>query len=154
MTIELTAQDEAWLSAEAARQGLSPDEIVRKILGESRQMPEAVPPPGPVVSAKNAAAIAWLDKRLAEEATNNPEEIRKAQDELDELKRNMNANRTAAGEEHLALRLLRMRPDERSVILAAAAAKAGPLYEADMQRPWEERELTAFSEFDEPIHEP
>ncbi|HET6382964.1 MAG TPA: hypothetical protein VFJ58_06190 [Armatimonadota bacterium] len=57
------------------------------------------------------------------------------------------------GQEPLAIRLARMQPEERASILTAAAERAAPLYEADLARPWDERELTAFSEFDEPVHE-
>ena len=52
----------------------------------------------PVIDAKNAAAIAYLDRRLKEEATDDPEEIRKSEEEYEELKRNLNANRAATGE--------------------------------------------------------
>jgi len=50
------------------------------------------------VDAKNATAIAYFRRRLKEEATNNPEEIRKAEGELAEFKHNINANREATGE--------------------------------------------------------
>ena len=46
----------------------------------------------------NDDAIAYLDRKLKEEATDDPEEIRKAEEELAEFKRNMNANREATGE--------------------------------------------------------
>lgn len=50
--------------------------------------------PDPVkVSAKNAAAIAYLNQRIAEEATDDPEEIRKANAEVQELMENLNRNR-------------------------------------------------------------
>jgi len=47
------------------------------------------PPPG--------RGAAYLRARLAEEATDDPEEIRKAQEELDEFKRSMNATRKEGG---------------------------------------------------------
>ena len=52
----------------------------------------------PVLGAKNAAAIAYFERRLKEEATDDPEELRNAEEELAEFKRNMNANREATGE--------------------------------------------------------
>ena len=55
----------------------------------------------PEVSAKNAAAIAYLKQRIAEEATNNSEEIRKADAEVNELMGNLNRNRIEAGERSL-----------------------------------------------------
>ncbi len=42
--------------------------------------------------------IALLKSWLEEDATDDPEEIRQAEEELREFKRNMNANRAATGE--------------------------------------------------------
>ena len=47
---------------------------------------------------QRAAAIALLQSWLENERTDDPEEIRKAEEELEEFKRNMNANRAATGE--------------------------------------------------------
>lgn len=55
----------------------------------------------PEVSAKNAAAIAYLKQQIAEEATNNSEEIRKADAEVNELMGNL--NRVDSGEMSLIL---------------------------------------------------
>ena len=52
----------------------------------------------PLLDPKAAAAIAWLNQRIAEDATDDPEEIREADEEVAELKRNLNANRAATGE--------------------------------------------------------
>lgn len=54
--------------------------------------------PEPVLDAKAKAAIAYLKRKLQEDYTDDPEEIRKAEEELAEFKRNMNANREATGE--------------------------------------------------------
>ena len=54
---------------------------------------EAAPLPDP----KNAASIALLKSWIAQAPT-DPEEIRAAEEELREFKRNMNANRAATGE--------------------------------------------------------
>ena len=51
----------------------------------------------PKVSAKNAAAIAYLKQRIAKDATDDPEEIRKADAEVQELMENLNRNRVEAG---------------------------------------------------------
>jgi hypothetical protein len=51
-----------------------------------------------VISAKSAAAIAFLKRKLEEEATDDPVKIRMAEENLAEFKRNMNANREATGE--------------------------------------------------------
>lgn len=44
---------------------------------------------------------ARLRARLAAKATDDPEEIRKAQEELDEMKRSMNAERQRSGAEQI-----------------------------------------------------
>jgi hypothetical protein len=49
------------------------------------------------VNEGNAASIALLQSWLAEDATNDPAEIREAQKELDEFKRAINAERERAG---------------------------------------------------------
>lgn len=67
------------------------------VLEVSVYAPEAEPE----VSAKNAAAIAYLKQRIAEDATDDPEEIRKADAEAQELMENLNRNRIEAGERPL-----------------------------------------------------
>ncbi len=47
------------------------------------------------IDAENAAAIALLRSWREQDATDDPEEIRKAEQELEEFKRNINANRAA-----------------------------------------------------------
>ena len=51
-----------------------------------------------VIDAENAAALALLEAWLKEAATDEPEEMRKSEEEYAELKRNLNANRAATGE--------------------------------------------------------
>lgn len=50
-----------------------------------------------LVDPKAAASIALLQSWLAEDATDDPDELRQAQEDLDEFKRNMNAPRKEAG---------------------------------------------------------
>lgn len=60
---------------------------------------EPTPTPNqPVIDAGNTAALALLDSWLKEDTTDDPEEIRKSEEEYEELKRNLNANRAATGE--------------------------------------------------------
>ncbi len=59
------------------------------------------PETAPKVSAKNAAALAYLKQRIADDATDDPEEIRKADAEVQELMENLNRNRIEAGERPL-----------------------------------------------------
>ena len=54
---------------------------------------EATPLPNP----ENAASIALLKSWLVEDATDDPEEMRKAEEELLEFKRNMNKPRKEVG---------------------------------------------------------
>ena len=59
------------------------------------------PEPEPKISSKNAAAVAQLRAWAQEEATDDPEEIRLAQANLDELMYNLNKNRIESGERPL-----------------------------------------------------
>lgn len=97
LTIDLAPKTEAWLSHEAQQRGVAPQEYVQSILDEragSVELSEETP----TISAKNAAAIAMLKKWREEDATDDPELIRQAEEELEELKRNLNANRAAVGD--------------------------------------------------------
>jgi|SRR5579871_226730 len=96
LTIELTPQEEAWLNAQAAQQSLPPADIVKRLIDAQLSVP--VPQEAPTIDAESAAALALLNFYLETEATDDPEEIRKAEQELEEFKRNMNANRAATGE--------------------------------------------------------
>ena len=117
LSIDFTPREEAWLAEEAARKGIAPAEIVRRLVDERLESApdEGVPLeefPGesagsaaPSVqngsgadAAKNAAAIAYLRRRMRAEATTDPDEMRKADEELAEFRRQLNANRLAAGE--------------------------------------------------------
>lgn len=110
LQLELPPQIEAWLATEAQQSGLSPGDIALRVIEERVATLPAkaiTPPPAepvtakgtvPTISAKAAAAIAYLDRRLQEEASDDPEEIRKTDEEVAELKRNLNANRAATGE--------------------------------------------------------
>jgi hypothetical protein len=102
LTIEFTPQAEAWLEDEARRRGLAPAEFVRSLvdghLPAAASAPAQTEQAAPVIDAKNAAAIAYFERRIREEATDDPEEIRKSEEEMEELHRNLNANRAATGE--------------------------------------------------------
>jgi hypothetical protein len=102
LTIDFTPQAEAWIETEALRQGVPPTEVVRKLV-EERLQPDSgalvqEPQGAPIIDAENAAAIALLDSWIREAATDDPEEIRKSIEEMEELHRNLNANRAATGE--------------------------------------------------------
>lgn len=55
----------------------------------------------PVVSEKNAAAIALLQSWIEEDATDDPEKLRRADAEIAELTDNLNKNRIDSGERPL-----------------------------------------------------
>ena len=71
-----------------------------------QMLTESLPPVQttvPQVDEENATAIAQLKLWMSEEATDDPEEIRQAEEELAEFKRNINANRAATGERQVYL---------------------------------------------------
>ena len=53
--------------------------------------------PAPLPDPENAASIALLKTLLEEDATDDPQELRQAEEELREFKRNMNLPRKEAG---------------------------------------------------------
>ena len=112
LTIDLTPQEEAWLNEQARKTGVEPAEVVRKLVDERLPTEVAQPaaepapfilPPIPIVAPPNfpppGRAVAYLVARLRDEATDDPEEIRQAQEELDEIRRNLNAERALGGAE-------------------------------------------------------
>jgi hypothetical protein len=97
MNYEISPQIAARLNIAAQMRRIDPTQLLESLLADS------LPPiPSGVqttpIDAENAAAIAWLEQRMAEDATDDPEEIRKADEEVAELRRNLNANRAATGE--------------------------------------------------------
>ena len=95
LVIPFTPTEEARIVTAAKQTGLAPEEFTRRLVNDHLHSPPvALQPPAP----KNAAAIALLQSWLQTEPTDDPEEIRQAEEELAEFKRNMNANRAATGE--------------------------------------------------------
>jgi len=82
-----------WDELMSHRSEIAPDAVLEVSVYEP-ETPEKV-------SAKNAAAIAYLKQRIAEDATEDPEEIRKSDAEVQELMENLNRNRIEAGERPL-----------------------------------------------------
>lgn len=87
LTINLTQEEETRLHTAAQKEGLDPVEFVRKLVT------------GHLLPAhdENAASIALLQSWLEEDATDNPDEIRQAQEELELFKQAINAERERAG---------------------------------------------------------
>jgi hypothetical protein len=82
-----------WEELMRHRSEIAPDAVLEVKVYE----PEAAPP----VSTKNAAAIALLQSWLNEEKTDDPEEIRQADADVNEFMENLNRNRIESGERPL-----------------------------------------------------
>ena len=87
LTINLTPAEERQLRAAAQQEGLAPAELARKLVTE--HLPSA--------PDENAASIALLQSWLEEDATDDPDEIRQADTELEAFKQVINAERERAG---------------------------------------------------------
>ena len=94
MNIDFGPQIEDQISSIARQIGIAPAEVVKRVVAGT--LP-ALPPPS-IVSERNKAAIAALRSWRDQDATDDPEEIRKAEAELAEFKRNIDANRTETGD--------------------------------------------------------
>ena len=111
ITLELRPELETRLRADAARAGVALDQyVVRQIEQTAEEagrisapLTRPVPVPGRLAlgfypAGSLAEAFAQWQ---AEDATDDPGELRRAEEELDELKANLNANRAATGERPL-----------------------------------------------------
>ncbi len=90
LTIELTPEQEAQLANAARRKGVEPAELVRELVVEHL-------PSISHAQEEQDPTIALLQSWLDEDATDDPEEIRRAQEELDAFKQALNAERERAG---------------------------------------------------------
>ena len=98
ITLDLTPTEEARIYTVALQTGLDPAEYIKRLVKEH------LPPVQIAASVRdeeNAAAIAQLQAWLKEEATDDPEEIRKAEAEVNELMESLNRNRIESGERPL-----------------------------------------------------
>ena len=99
IALDLTPTEEARIFTIARQIGLAPAEYIKKLVQE--HLPPIPIVTAPTIDAENAAAIAQLQAWLKEEATDDPEEIRKADAEVAELMDNLNRNRIESGERPL-----------------------------------------------------
>ena len=97
LTIELTPEQESRLLAAALEQHLEPQELIQQWVEHLPSLPTVNRGVIHSVDPENDASIALLQSWLAEDATDDAEEIQKAEDDLQEFKRNMNAPRKIAG---------------------------------------------------------
>ena len=95
LQVDFSPQTEAWINAQARQRGLLPADLVRRVIEESATIPAA--PPIKKADSSQDATIALMQSWIAEDATDDPEEISQAEAELIEFKRNMNAPRKEAG---------------------------------------------------------
>jgi hypothetical protein len=86
LTIDLTPEEEARLLAAARQAGTDVVECARQLLVERL-------PPIPLGQATRDLLRAWRE----EDATEDPEQIRRAEEELAEFKQALNETRAAAG---------------------------------------------------------
>ena len=93
MTLSMSPQTEAKLAAIAQQEGVDPAMIVEKLI--SKYYPDAIGVKS--VDPANDASIALLQSWLTSDATDDPEDIRAAEQDLTEFERNMNAPRREAG---------------------------------------------------------
>lgn len=99
LALEFTPDQEAQLFAATQRGGLEPPVLVQKLVSEHLPgLPSSSAAPPPYSDAKRQAAIEMLRSWAAEGESADPEEIRQANEEVQELKRNLNANRVLSGE--------------------------------------------------------
>ena len=90
LTIELSPEDESRLRDLAANRGIPPEELVIQTV--KQLLPIKQP------DQKNLALIRLLEQWRREDETDDPEELERAEAELQELKAALNANRRATGE--------------------------------------------------------
>lgn len=86
------------LPTEAEELHLKPGDRIQVHLDAEKEAPAVPDEPKTAHDPKTAAAIAFLDARIAEGQAADADTKRQAEEELEEFKRNMNANRAAMGE--------------------------------------------------------
>ena len=101
LTIELSPQISARLDALAMERGLDPQTIVANLVEANLPRLDVEQPAARLASRsldpENEASIALLQSWMDEDSTDDAEEIRDAEEELAEFKRNMNEPRKQAG---------------------------------------------------------
>ncbi len=97
LVLDLPPEVEAQLAARATEHGVEPAQYALELLRE--HLPQGGDGDGvaqPVEAPENPT-VALLRQWREEDATEDPEEIRKAEAELEELKEALNANRREGG---------------------------------------------------------
>lgn len=90
IALNLSPTEEAQIVTVAQQTGLDPAEYLHRLIQE--HLPPVSAQSGIAADHENAAAIAQLQAWMKEEATDDPEEVRRAEAELRELMQNLNRN--------------------------------------------------------------
>ncbi|HEU4753304.1 MAG TPA: hypothetical protein VFU47_09375 [Armatimonadota bacterium] len=89
LTIELSPEQEARLTAAARREGVPPAQLASRLLADHLPLLADAETPNPTV--------ALLESWITQDATQDETEIRQAQAELDRFKQDLNMERERAG---------------------------------------------------------
>jgi hypothetical protein len=95
LILDLSHEDEMRLEELARQRGMAPAEAALQLVVD--HLPP-VADGNSRIDGENAAAIAFLRRRIGEEASSDPREIANAEAEVEEMKRDLNANRAETGE--------------------------------------------------------
>lgn len=99
IALDLTPTEEAEIRTIAQQTGLAPADYLKRLVKE--HLPSVATAPAQAIDEENAAAIAQIQAWGREEATDDPEEIRQSEADLNELILNLNRNRIESGERPL-----------------------------------------------------
>ena len=94
ITLDLTPTEEARISTVARQIGLAPAEYVKKLVTE--HLPPAAA--APTVDEENQALIALLQSWREEDATDDPQELQRRDDETNTLLSNLQSTRLSLRE--------------------------------------------------------
>lgn len=86
LILDLTPEEEARLQQEAARNGVDVKQYARQRLGLTKTKPSAP-------DAEGQALIDLMQQWIAEDVTDDPEEIARREADWEELEKNLEANR-------------------------------------------------------------
>ena len=93
LTIDLTPTEEASLYAVARKSGIAPADVLKQLVREHLPLEPAASPPEPSGNDTTLALLqSWIDA-----APTDPEEIRVAEEDLNEFMTSINAERKRAG---------------------------------------------------------
>ena len=102
LNIEFSPTEEAWINEQSSKFGLLPAEVVKRLVDEHMPRARGESPhrdiEHPATNTTTDSTVALLQSWLREDATDDSNELRQAEEELVEFKRNMNSPRKENGE--------------------------------------------------------